>query len=154
MVPIESRDKKLTAIDHLGQTLELPAVADEIGAHGEHDVDRHIGLRDRFEKHADKFVGHFLLRLAGLVEAKDLLELVDDQQEVGVLSQPRLLDRFDQAELATAQCRQQIFTGVFLVTVVEVGFQNRIGQERQGIAAGMRDRDFPRRTGAQQFPSQ
>ncbi len=79
----QPRNQELAPIDHLGQAFELTALADEVGTHRQHDVDRHFLLRRRFQQQADELVGGFLLRLAGFVEAKDLLELVDDQQEVG-----------------------------------------------------------------------
>ena len=156
LLAIQPRNQELAPIDHLGQAFELTALADEVGTHRQHHVDRHFLLRRGFQQQADELVGGFLLRLAGFVEAKDLLELVDDQQEVGALAQVGLLDRFDQAEVTAAQGGEQIFARVFLLAIVEVGLQQCVGQERQRIAAGMRDGDLPRGAGlehpaAQQF---
>ena len=128
MLAIQPRNQELAPVDHLGQAFELSALADEVGTHRQHHVDRHFLLRRGFQQQADELVGGFLLRLAGFVEAEDLLELVDDQQKVGALAQVGLLDRFDQAEVTAAQGGQQIFAGVFLLAIVEVGLQERVGQ--------------------------
>ncbi len=149
LLAIQPRNQELAPIDHLGQAFELAALADEVGSHRQHDVDRHLLLRRGFQQQADELVGGFLLRLAGFVEAEDLLELVDDQQKVGPLAQVGLLDRFDQAEVTAAQGGQQVLAGMFRLAIVEVGVQQRVGQERQRIAAGMRDRDLPRSAGVE-----
>ncbi len=154
LLAIQTRNQELAPIDHLGQAFELTALADEVGTHRQHDVDRHFLLRRRFQEQADELVGGFLLHLAGFVEAKDLFELVDDEQEVGPFAQVGLFDRFDQAEVTAAQGGQQIFAGVFLLAIVEVGLQERVGQERQRIAAGMRDGDLPRRAGLEHLAAQ
>ena len=86
---VEPRDQELAAVDHLRQAFELTALADEVRAHRQHDIDRHFLLRDGFQQQADELVGGFLLRLARFVEAKDFLELIDDQQEVRVGTQAR-----------------------------------------------------------------
>ena len=145
----QARNQELAPIDHLGQTFELTALADEVRTHGQHDIDRHFLLRRRFQQQADELVGNFLLPLARFVEAEDLLELIDDQQKVGSRAQVGLLDRFDQAEVTAAQSGQQVFAGVFFLAIVEVGVEQRVGQERQRIAAGMRDGDLPRGAGVE-----
>ena len=60
----QARNQELAAVDHLGQAFELTALADEVGTHGQHDVDRHVLLRRGFQQQADELVGGFLLRLA------------------------------------------------------------------------------------------
>ena len=37
----EPGNQELAPVDHLGQACELAALADEVGTHREHDVDRH-----------------------------------------------------------------------------------------------------------------
>jgi hypothetical protein len=154
LLAIQPRDQELAPIDHLGQALEPSALADKVGTHCQHDVDRHFLLRRGFQQQADELVGGFLLHLAGFVEPKDLFELVDDEQEVGPLAQVGLFDRFDQAEVTAAHGGEQIFAGVFLLAIVEVGLQQCVGQQRQRIAAGMRDGDLLRGAGLEHLAAQ
>ena len=44
-----------------------------------------------------------LLPLAGILEAEELFELIDDQQKVCAFAQVGLLDRFHQAEVTAAE---------------------------------------------------
>ena len=95
------------------------------------------------QEQADEFVRDFLLPLAGILKAEDLFELVDDQQEICAFAQVGLLDRFDQPEVTAAERGQQILANVFFLAIVEIGLQQGVGQHRERIPAGMRDRNLP-----------
>lgn len=65
------------------------------------------------EQHADEFVGRVALGRAALVEAEDLLELIDDEQEVRAGRELRLAERLDEAEMAARERGEQAGLGVF-----------------------------------------
>ena len=44
LAAIEAGDKVFAFVDGFGQPSELGAVSEEVGAHGEHDVDGAVGL--------------------------------------------------------------------------------------------------------------
>ena len=125
----QTGDQEFALIDTFGQSFELTAFSDEVGPHCQHDIDRDFFLRGGFQQQTDKLVGCFLLPLARFVEAEDFFELVDDNQEIGPFAEIRLLDRFDQAEMAAAESGEQIFSRIFLVAIVKVRIQQRFGQQ-------------------------
>ena len=61
LLAIEPRNQELASVDHLGEPFELSALADEVGTHRQHDVDRHFLLGRGFQQQADELVGCFLL---------------------------------------------------------------------------------------------
>jgi hypothetical protein len=92
----EARDEVLAAVHRLGQAGEHVAVAEEVGAHGEHDVDGQLRAARQLQQHGDEVYGLgaaalALVRVFGRVravvegaEAKNFLELIDEQEDVGV----------------------------------------------------------------------
>ena len=148
------RDQVFAAVHGLGEVLELRAVADEIRAHGEHDVDRHVLLRGRLEQHAHELVRRVALGRAALVEAEDLLELIDDEQEVRARRELRLADGLDEAEVAARERGEQAGLGVLLRRVVQVRREQRLGEMIQGRRAGMRDGNFPARAGREHLAAE
>ena len=54
LVAGQARDQVLAVADRLGQVAEARAVAEEVRAHGDDDVHRHVGLLRRFEQQLDE----------------------------------------------------------------------------------------------------
>ena len=99
------RHQELALAQRLGQPLEARAVAEEIEPHGQHDVDaRACGI------HGGEQQAHEGGRLVGVaaahaLEAEDLLELVDDDQQPGRGAEVQLVRRVDQAEAGAPEHR-------------------------------------------------
>ena len=81
LLAIEPRNQELASVDHLREPFELSALADPVGTHREHHVDRHFLLTHGFQQQADELVGCFLLPLAGLVETENLFELIETSRK-------------------------------------------------------------------------
>jgi hypothetical protein len=91
LVARQARDQILAPVDGFGETRDLRAVAQVVRTHGDRDVDAAIlRLRGR-EQQVDEG-GCRLLRVnALLAEAEELLELVDDDEQVGLGVESRRL---------------------------------------------------------------
>src|SRR3954462_15650350 len=93
-------------VDRFRQPRVFHAVAEEVGPHGEDHVRGYLLLTDRFEKELHE--RHSVVPgpgiLAGAV-SEELLELVDDDEDVVVIRQPRLANRRDEAQAAAAKSR-------------------------------------------------
>ncbi|MDP7048658.1 MAG: hypothetical protein QF721_04335 [Verrucomicrobiota bacterium] len=50
MIAVQTWDEEFAFIDGVCKTRELTALAEEVGAHGDDDVQRQIGLRTGFEQ--------------------------------------------------------------------------------------------------------
>jgi hypothetical protein len=151
-------DQELPVVHRLGEAGELGAVADEVGAHGEDDVDRRLLLVRRFEEQAHE--GRRLLvrvldpRVA--LEAEELLELVDQQQHVVVLGDAGQTDRL--AEAAGAAMQGGVDEGAVQVGDLGIAAQDLGGGEGGGevadrVVAGPEDGDAPTRAGAGHEPA-
>lgn len=140
------RDQVFAAVHRLGEFLELGAVADEIRAHRQHDVDGQLLLGGGMEEHADEFIGRFALGFADLVEAEDLLELIHHEEEVHTVAQPGLPDGFDEADVTPVEGGHEPGLGVLLSGVVEVRFEQRFREMTQRGRPRMGDGDFPYRS--------
>ena len=77
-------DQVLTFIHRFGQAGDLGTVAQIVGAHRDSDVDRAFRLLAGGQQQVHKGGGRFLGIDALLPEAEQLLELVDDDQQVGL----------------------------------------------------------------------
>ena len=91
-----------------GSPANLCAVPEEVGAHGEHDVHRHVGLLRGREQQLHEGLGLVVgpaSALGEVREAEDLLELVDEDQHVLVRFEPGQPHHLDQAQAAAAQRR-------------------------------------------------
>ena len=84
LVAGHARHEVEAVVDRLGQAGEVHAVADEVGAHGDHDVDGQVFLLGGLEQKLDEgdrgVPGVFDLVVAA--EAEELFELVDDDEEI------------------------------------------------------------------------
>ena len=129
------RHQVLAVVDRLRQPRVLHAVADEVGSHRQHDVDRQRGLASRFEQELDerdRFVAGVLDQAAS-AEAKQLLELIDDHEEVVAGRDSRVTDGVDEPERAAAQRRLQHHAVWFrpaspVVGAEHAGLVERLGQ--------------------------
>ena len=70
----------MTLADRLRQAAEPGAVAEEIRAHGDDDVHRHVGLLRRLEQQLDegRRIVAGIMALGEIREAEQLLELIDE----------------------------------------------------------------------------
>ena len=98
-------DEIETGVHGLGQPAEVHAVADEVGPHGDDDVDGQGRLRCRLEQQLHERHGFVagVLDLPAAAEAEQLLELVDEHQHVLVGGNACLPHRLDEAERAAPQ---------------------------------------------------
>ena len=134
------RHEVLALVQGLGQPRILHAVADEVGAHGQHDVDRQLALRCRLEQQLDKATASSRDRSSLEVwpEPKQLLELIDEHEHVVVLGDLRLPDRLDQPERTTAQRGLEHHAVVDAISSSlrsdDVCAVERLGQLSDGIA--------------------
>src|SRR3989442_580214 len=88
----------------LGQVTIAGAIADEIGTHRQHDVDRQVALLRRFQQQLHESGGVILPLAHGDVgEAKQLFELIDNDEQVVAVRELREAHGFDQAETAAPQ---------------------------------------------------
>ena len=88
------------------QARVLHAVADEVGAHRQHDVDRQLAVcvvASSSSLTKATASSRDVLDLAAPPEAEQLLELIDDDEDVVVGGNARLADGVDEAERAAAQ---------------------------------------------------
>ncbi|MDR3774210.1 MAG: hypothetical protein P4L26_12725 [Terracidiphilus sp.] len=76
------------------------SVTDKVRADGDNDVDRELGLGGGFEQQLHEGDGVILLAngVGGLLEAKGLFELVNDDEQVVALLETDQLDRLNQVE--------------------------------------------------------
>jgi len=92
--------------------------------------------------------------MTGLLEAEDLLKLIDDKKEIRVLADAGKADGLDETEVASAESSQKVFFSVFLLWVVEICFQQGLGEKGEGVAPGMGHRNFPGSAGLDHFPAE
>ncbi len=148
LLAVESRDEVFALVDRLGQALELRTVTEEVGAHGEDDVDWHLGLPGGLEQQLDEVRGFLTGFIAALAKAKDFLELVDEQQQVGALVDGGMPVGLDEAKPASAEGGARL-ENVFLVFLSEqAGLDQRLGEVGERVATRAHDGQFPRDRGA------
>jgi len=149
VVPAHPRHQVLSAVDGFGQAGEAGAVAEEVGAHGQHDVDRRIlgaGLEQQVDEGGGRgFVGG--RNVVKLAVAEEFFELVHDHQELGAFGQARLLPGFDQAPATHGKGGLDEF-GEREGAVVQLAVQGARGGEGlgecpQGVAARSAAGDAP-----------
>jgi hypothetical protein len=93
-------------VNNLGQAGELHAVTDEVGAHGQHDVNGHVVLACGFEKQLEKGYGFVpgVLNMLASAKAEQFLKLVNDNEEIVMRRNTRLAYCVNKSQRATAQC--------------------------------------------------
>ena len=153
LVAVHPRHEILPVVDRLGQPVELGAVADEIRAHRDDDVDRRLLLADGVQQefHERDGVVVRVAQLAAVLEAEELLKLVGDDEDVLVRRQPRLADALDQARLAAPQRDLEeglVGLGGIVLPADDVGRVERLGEVSDRIFTWTEDRDAPARPGA------
>ena len=77
--------QELPCIDGLRKAVKDGAVPEEIGAHGDHNIHRHLMLRCSGKQQGHKSIRFIAVVL--LTIAKNLFELVHQQQEIGAFWQ-------------------------------------------------------------------
>ena len=87
----------LAAVHRLRQTGKCRTIAEEVRAHRQHDVDRYVPLPRRLDQQRDKRIR--LVNSTFASETEYLLELIDQDKQVGVWRKRRLAQRFDQPEV-------------------------------------------------------
>ena len=81
----QPRRQVLALVDRLGQPVEYRAVADEIGAHGQHDENRELRLLGARQQQRDESVR--LVDVALTAKAEDFFKLIDGDKQVGLVGQ-------------------------------------------------------------------
>jgi hypothetical protein len=114
----EARDEVLAFAEGFGEAVELGAVAEEVGAHGEDDVDGGVGAAGGGEEEVDEAGGFAVGGLAAGI-AEEFFELVGDDEEAFAVVELGAADGFDEAEAAGAEC--------FGVGGFDAGFQEGFG---------------------------
>ncbi len=147
LVPAQAGDEVLALVDRFRQIRELGTVAQEIRAHRDHHVDRDLLLPGRFQQELHEVGSLFLALPAGLVEAEDLLELIDHHEEVAVLLHGRLAGRLHQPEAAAHQGGPQVRKRLGVLRVVEIGLAERPRQVPDRIPPRLQDRNLPEGSG-------
>jgi len=99
----QARGQILAFVQSLRQSLEDRAVAKKIRAHRNDDVYRDLPLPRRRQEKRHERVGFVAAALA--LEPEDLLELIDQNQEIGLRRQRRFTQRLDDAQGTAPQCR-------------------------------------------------
>ena len=127
----------------LGESAELGAIPEEVGPHGEHDVDWAVSLFAGFEEKGDEVPGLFLRETAHATEAKDFLKLVDDEEEVGALRKVALFNCFHESLAASAKGGAQVGCDMFLFAVVDVGIDEGFGEVCERVTAWAHDGNLP-----------
>ena len=149
-------DEIQPAVHRFRQAGEIHAVADEIGAHRQDDVDRRVALARGFEQQAherDRLVAR-VGNLVAAAEPEQLFELIDEHEDVLVRRDVRLTDRVDQAERAAAQRRFEQHAarardlGVLALDTQHAAFGHGGREVADRIFAGAEGRHAPARAGA------
>ena len=91
--------------DRFGQIPEPGAIAQVIGSHRQHDVDRELPLILRFEQQFDESRFYILVVLASCLDAKQLFELIHQNEQLFVYGQLALAECLDQSQAAAPQDR-------------------------------------------------
>jgi hypothetical protein len=156
LVARHARDQVLPLVDGFGQAPELRAVAEEVRAHRDDDVDGGVALRGRFEQELDEgggVVGR-LGRLgrggARLLVAEQLLELVDDEEHALARVEPGLPRGVHEAERAAPQRgldERGPHAGVGPARAEHRFVGERQREVAEGVVAGAHDGDAPARAG-------
>ena len=133
-------------VDRGGQATELRTVAQVITSHRQHDVDRLGGLLGRFQQQVDETRRHGRRTFVHPPEPENLLELIDNDQDIGARFHVRLLDRLDQAEAAMSQRRGQVSEHLRIVRIIEIRVPDGRGQVVERIPAGSQDHNLPVRS--------
>jgi hypothetical protein len=94
LIPAHPGHEIQTVVDRFRQTGKLSALAQEVGAHREHDVEPKIGVRCRGHEQLHKRRG--LIDVL-LLEAEELLELIDHDEHVVAGPHLRVAQQVDQA---------------------------------------------------------
>ena len=82
-----------------------------------------------------------------LPETEQFFELIDDDQEIRLLRQVRLLHRFDQSRAAARERGDQTRQRLDIVGVVQIGGEQGPSQVVDWVAAGTNHDHFPGRAG-------
>src|ERR1700682_5261385 len=92
-------------VDNLGQPGELHTVADEVGAHGQHNVNRHVVLACGFQKQLEKGYSFVpgVLDVFTSAKAEQLLELVYHHEKIVMGGNARLAHCVNKSQRATPQ---------------------------------------------------
>jgi hypothetical protein len=128
----------------------LGAVADEVGAHGKHDVDRSGGALGSFEqgRHEKPSFRAAVLLAALAHEAEQLFELIDEEQQAFAFGKVAGLGSHgaNQAKAGAAD----LFAHRLLITRERLLFGECFGEIVKRGAAGVHDADTPAGGGTDQ----
>ena len=140
LVAGQPRDQVLAAVDRLGQATKPRAVAQEVRAHRDHDIDVQPGLAAGRQQQLDEGAGVVtgVGTVAGFQAAEQLFELIDQYQQLVGRGQPGFAHRLHQALGAAAQRGLGVAGPVLAVGVVvqHLGLVECAGQVADRVGAG------------------
>jgi hypothetical protein len=148
LVARHSRNKIEPGRDRLRQIAKPRTVADEVGAHRQRDIYRHLRLPRRLK---DKLYKRGVIPglAGGADEPEDFLELVDDDEKILGFWKSRQANYFDEAKAAAPQphLEQCEVPGCFLLARVcsadHIARVQRFGKIADGVFAGPKNCDTP-----------
>src|SRR5688572_1878187 len=146
LVSRHSRHKVLAFVEHLGQSDEVRTFTEIVGTHCDDDVHSvcRLVLLHRRKQETDELGCLARTRTEVALEAEDLLELIDDDEEV-LLRLPSEPPGIDEPEVSGAQDVQAPFELAKNVVIVEGR-----GQRTERIGPRSHNSDTPSRPGTAQ----